>query len=89
MIKAEAVKREQLHPTTSAQDFGFPGNPLAEGTKGGLACQGAAGGERSEGDLGKDLSASSASPELPRNLVSRFAACLLPNSIPDLEMLFG
>lgn len=34
MIKAVAAKREQLHPTTSAHDFGFPGNPLADETKG-------------------------------------------------------
>lgn len=34
MIKAVAVKREQLHPTTSVHDFGFPGNLLAEETKG-------------------------------------------------------
>lgn len=34
IIKAVAAKREQLHPTTSGHDFGFPGKPLAEGTKG-------------------------------------------------------
>lgn len=93
MIKAVAAEKEQLHPTASAHDFGFPGNPLAEGTKGdnrgAWHARELLGVSTARELLERTFQLHLPLPKLPRNLESRFAARQLPNSIPALEMPSG